>query len=193
MCVQKGPYICYYLLQYGCQIFSSCSRSSCLFMHFAFMSVSDGFLMAYMSRSQCTHASSKHAYFLRTWMAIAAALPITIIYIKFEISFSNFFPLCNYVSSWCEVKLHTLILKAFFFLNPSELYCSFSVVKRTWIYCPRGKKKTLTVMCYSVKKQWLVSQPICSSNSSLFHELKDFHGSMFLAPIDVLMHFLQSR
>lgn len=141
MCVRTSRYSCDYLLQYGCQIFSSCSRSSCLFMHFAFMSVSHGFLMAYMSRSQCTRASSRHAYFLCTWMPIAAALPITIIYIKFEISFSHFFPSLELCQQLVRSQAAHINFKSFYLLNPSELYCSFSVVKRTWIYCHRGKKK----------------------------------------------------
>lgn len=45
----------------------------------------------YLSCSLCTRTGSRHAYFLCTWMAIRAALPITIIYIKFEINFTLFF------------------------------------------------------------------------------------------------------
>lgn len=47
-------------------------------------------------------------------MAISAALPITIIYIKFEINFT-LFSLRNYVNSCCEAKLHAWILMAFSF------------------------------------------------------------------------------
>lgn len=65
----------------------------------------------YLNCSPCSRTSSRHAYFLCTWMAIRAALPITIIYIKFEINFT-LFSLCNYVNSCCETKQQTWILIA---------------------------------------------------------------------------------
>lgn len=75
-----------------------CSRPVCFFMHFIFLFVrlciwSVSWWSVYLNCFPCTCTSSRHAYFLCTWMAISAGLPITIIYIKFEINFTLFFPL----------------------------------------------------------------------------------------------------
>lgn len=103
-------------------LFLCCSRT-CMFVHAfyihlcALLHLSVFRWSVYLSCSPCTRTSSRHAYFLCTWMAISAALPITIIYIKFEINFT-LFSLCNYVNSCCETKLHTWILIAVSFKNP---------------------------------------------------------------------------
>lgn len=100
----------------------------------------------YLSCSPCSCTSSRHAYFLCTWMAIRAALPITIIYIKFEINFT-LFSLCNYVNSCCETKLQTWILIAVSFKSlwtlarKTQHYGSISVISSQGFNVSEGEEK----------------------------------------------------
>lgn len=111
-------------------------------------SVSVRFLMVYLSCSLYTGTSSRHAYFLCTWMAISAALPITIIYIKFEINFT-LFSLCNYVNSCCETKLHTWILIAVSFKSlwtlerKTQHYGNISVISLQGFSVREGRRKLI--------------------------------------------------
>lgn len=107
----------------------------------------------YLSSSLCTSTSSRHAYSLFTWMAISAALSITIIYIKFEINFTLFSPLCNYVNSCCKTKLHTWILIAVSFKS------LWTLERKTQHY---GKISVLSSQGFSVRegiRNWSLSIP----------------------------------
>lgn len=132
-------------------------------MHFTFIFVhvlmSVFWWPIYPSCSPCTCTSSRRAYFLSTWMAISAALPITIIYIKFKINFTLFFPLCNYVNSCCETKLHTWILIAVSFKSlwtserKTQHYGSISVISSQRFTVRKGKRNwSLSVPCISLTK-----------------------------------------
>lgn len=104
----------------------------------------------YLCGSLCTHTSSRHAYFLFTWMAISIALPITIIYIKFGINFT-LFSHCNYVNSCCETKLHTWILIAVSFKSlwtlerKTQHYGNISVLSLQGFSVGERKKKKLII------------------------------------------------
>lgn len=108
----------------------------------------------YLSCFPCTCTSSRHA-----WMAISAALPITIIYIKFEINFTLFSPLCNYVNSCCETKLHTWIFIAVSFKSlwtlerKTQHYGDISVISSQRFSLREGKRNwSLSIPCFSLTK-----------------------------------------
>lgn len=134
-------------------IFFCCSRT-CVFVHAFYINLCARLYLSvfwwsvYLSCSLCTRTSSRHAYFLCTWMAISAALPITIIYIKFEINFT-LFSLCNYVNSCCETKLHTWILMAVSFKSlwtlerKTQHYGNISVISSQGFSVREGKKKLI--------------------------------------------------
>ena len=136
-------------------LFSFCSRTR-VFVHAFYIQpcarlyLSVFWWSVYLSYSLCTRTSSRHAYFLCTWMAISAALPITIIYIKFEINFT-LFSLCNYVNSCCETKLHTWILMAVSFKSlwtlerKTQHYGNISVTSLQGFSVSEGKKKNLII------------------------------------------------
>lgn len=141
-----------------------CRSRTCMFAHAFYIHrcarlyLSIFWWSVYLSCSLCTRTSSRHAYFLCTWMAISAALPITIIYIKFEINFT-LFSLRNYVNSCCETKLHTWILIAVSFKSlwtlerKTQHYGNIPVISSQGFSVMEGRRNwSLSMPCFSLTK-----------------------------------------